>query len=130
MAERAKAQAVAENFLTAHPDLDGIFASGEASTYGASLAIKARRMAGKVKLVGFDASAELLADLKSGVVDALVIQDPFRIGYESVRTLVDRLNGKTPPKRIDLDARVVTQADLANPEVKAMLEPSLESLGR
>jgi ribose transport system substrate-binding protein len=72
----------------------------------------------------------LVADLESGVINALVIQDPFRIGYESVRTLVDRLNGKTPPKRIDLNARVITRTDLANPDVKAMLNPNLGNLQR
>ena len=65
------------------------------------------------------------SDLKAGTVDALVAQDPFRIGYEAVRTLVDRLNGKTPPRLLNLDARVVTRADLDRPDVKALLFPDL-----
>ena len=51
----------------------------------------------------------MIEDLKGGTIDALVAQDPFRIGYQAVATLVDKLNGKTPPKRIDLSARVITK---------------------
>jgi ribose transport system substrate-binding protein len=65
-------------------------------------------------------------DLRGGTIDALVAQDPFRIGYEAVQTLVDKLNGKTPPKRIDLSARVITKSDLDKPDVKALLNPDLK----
>jgi ribose transport system substrate-binding protein len=123
MADRAKARAVAENILTAHPGLDGIFASSEASTVGTAQALKARTLNCKVKLIGFDSSEGLVQDLQDGVISALMIQDPFRIGYEAVRTLVDKLNGKTPPKRIDLTARVVTRDDVNKPDVHALLFP-------
>jgi ribose transport system substrate-binding protein len=92
---------------------------------GAALALKARGLTEKVKLVGFDASEGLVDDLKNGAVKALVAQDPFRIGFEAVKTLVDKLNGRTPPKRLDLDAVVVTAADLDKPEIKALLSPDL-----
>ncbi|MBI3679453.1 MAG: substrate-binding domain-containing protein [Acidobacteria bacterium] len=124
--DRAKARAAAENFLAGNPGLKGIFASAEPSSVGAVLAIKARNLAGKVKLVGFDSSESLLEDLREGAIDALVVQDPFRMGFESVRTLVDKLNGKTPPKRIDLSARVLHKDDLDKPEVQRLLAPDLK----
>jgi ribose transport system substrate-binding protein len=126
MSDRAKAMAVAENIVTAHPRLDGIFASAEPSSVGAALALKSRGLAGKIRFVAFDAAEAIVDDLKGGAIDALVAQDPFRIGYEAVRTLVDRLNGKTPPKLIDLNARVVTRADLDNPDVRALLFPPID----
>jgi ribose transport system substrate-binding protein len=119
--DRAKARAAAENFLAAHPDLKGIFASAEPSSVGASLAIKARGVQSTVALVGFDSSESLIEDLKEGSVDALVVQDPFKIGFEAVRTIADRLNGKEPPKRMDLSARVVNKADLDKAEVRKLL---------
>lgn len=124
--DRARAMAAAEDIFTAHPDLDAIFASAEPSTVGASQAIKSRGLTGKIKFVGFDSSDSLIEDLKGGVIDALVVQDPFQIGHEAVRTLVEKLNGRTPPKRIDCDARVVTAADLAKPEVQTLLRPPIE----
>ena len=83
MGDRAKVLAAAENLLTANPNVDGIFASAGASAVGASRALKARGVAGKVKFVAFDACDELIEDLKGATIDALVAQDPFRIGYES-----------------------------------------------
>ncbi len=121
MSDRAKAMTAAENILTAHPDLDGLFGSSEANSVGAAQAFKGRGVAGKIRLVGFDYSDGLLEDLRSGTIDALVVQDPFRIGYDAVKTLVDKLNGRTPPKRMDLSARVITKADLEKPEVKELL---------
>ncbi len=55
MSDRARALTVTENMLTAHPDLDAVFASAEPATVGAAQAIKARGVAEKVKFVGFDA---------------------------------------------------------------------------
>ena len=126
MSDRSKAMAAAENILTAHPDLDGIFASTEPSSVGTALAINSRKQAGKIKFVAFDASEGMVEDLKRGTIDALVAQDPFRIGYEAVKTLVDKLHGKTPPKRIDLSARVITKPDLDKPEIKALLNPDVK----
>src|SRR5579864_1558783 len=126
MSDRSKAMAAAENILTAHPNLDGIFGSTEPSSIGTALALKSRGLAGKIKFVAFDAAEGMIEDLKNGTIDALVAQDPFRIGYEAVRTLVDKLNGKTPPKRIDLSAHVITKADLDKPEIKALLNPDVK----
>jgi len=126
MSDRAKGMAAAENFLTAQPDLDGMFASSEPSSVGAALALKSRGLAGKVKLVAFDASGELVQDLKDGSIDALVAQDPFKMGYEAVKTLVDKLKGIDPPKVIDLSAVVVIKGDLEKPEIKALLFPEIK----
>jgi ribose transport system substrate-binding protein len=124
MSDRSKAMAAAENILTAHPNLNGIFGSSEPSSVGASLAVKGRGLAGKVKIVSFDSSDGLIEDLRGGAIQAMVVQDPFKMGFEAVKTLVDKLNGKTPPKRIDLQARVVKVDDLNKPEIRQLLNPS------
>ncbi len=130
MADRAKARAAAENMLAAHPDLDGLFASTEPSSSGAALALKGRRLAGKVRFVGFDFSAGMIEDLKAGVMDAMVVQDPFGMGYEVIRLLVNKLDGKSVPQRVDLHARVVTRADWEKPEIQRLLLPQLEVMSQ
>lgn len=126
MSDRSKARAAAENILTAHPDLDGIFASTEPSSVGTSLALKSRGLDGKIKFVAFDVTDSMVEDLKTGTIDALVAQDPFRIGYEAVHTLVEKLRGKTPPKHIDLSARVIVKSDLEKPEIRLLLNPDVK----
>jgi ribose transport system substrate-binding protein len=126
MSDRAKALAVSENMLTAQPSLGAIFASAEPATVGAAQALKSRGLADKVSLVGFDFSDTIETDLQAGVIDALVVQDPFNIGYTAVKTILDKLSGQTPPKRIDSPARVVRVEDLSDPKVDELLHPNLD----
>ena len=123
MTQFAQALQVAENILTAHPDLDGIFTSNESTTVGTVQAVKPRQ--GKIKMVGFDWSPALEEALKSGVVDSLVVQDPFRIGYEAVKAAVEKLNGGTPQKVRSLPPLLVTRENLNDPAVQKQLNPDL-----
>ncbi len=116
---------VAENMLTAYPDLDAMFASNESSTVGASRAIKARG-GSKVQLVGFDSGPSLEEDLKNGAIDSLVVQDPFTMGYRALSIAVKKLNGETPQKIQNLEPHLVTRADLDKPDVRALLNPDLK----
>ena len=125
MADRAKAMAETENVLTAHPDLAGLFADNESSSSGAVQALKSRH-ATSVKLVAFDASDQLISDLRDGVIDSLVVQNPFRMGYESTRAIGLKLAGQTPPAKIDSGATLVKREDLDKPEIKALLHPDIE----
>lgn len=124
MADFAKSLAVTENMLTAHPDLAGLFASNESSAVGAAQALKGRK--GQVKLVGFDSSPTLLEDLEAGLIDSLVVQDPFRMGYESMQAAVTKLQGGTPRKINDLPPLVVTKENLHDPAVQKLLKPDLD----
>ncbi len=123
-ADFAKSLRAAENMLTAHSDLDGMFASNESSTVGAAQALKGRNS--RVKLVGFDSGPTLEADLKNGVIDSLVVQNPFRMGYESVMSAVKKLNGEVPVKINNLAPRLVLREDLDKPEVQEQLNPDLK----
>jgi ribose transport system substrate-binding protein len=126
MSDRAKGLAATENILTAHENLVGIFASAEPASVAAGQALKSRYLTGKIKLVGFDSSEQLINDLKEGVIDALIAQDAFKMGFEAVRTVVDAIDGKPVPKKLDLNAVVVTKADLDKPEIHALLYPDLK----
>jgi len=121
-ADRTKSLDVATDILTAHPDLNGIFASNESSTVGAVQAIKQKGLQGKVVLVGFDSSPNLIDDLKAGAIDSLVLQNPYRMGYEGVKTLVDKLNGKEPPRRVDTGVKLLTKDNLDTPEMQQLIK--------
>ena len=95
MADRAKARAVTENILTAHPDLRGLFADNESSSVGAVMALKARANS-RVRTVVFDANDQLIADLQDRQIDAMVVQYPFVMGYESVKAIGMKLRGEKP----------------------------------
>ena len=126
MSDRAKSMAVAEDLLTAHPGLSGLFASNEPGSVGGAQALKSRKLTDKIKLVGFDSSPTLVDDLRAGAIDSLVVQDPFQIGYTAVKTALDKLKGQTPPRKIDTPARLIAIGDLDKPEVKQLLNPDLD----
>lgn len=123
MADRARSRAAAENILTAHPDLRGLFASSEASSLGAIQAIESRGLAGSVRLVTFDTSDTHVAALQRGTIDVMLVQDAVRIGYQAVQSLAEKLAGKNPPRRVELPVRVVRRADLKDPAVLRLLKP-------
>jgi ribose transport system substrate-binding protein len=87
--------------------------------------LKDNGWAGRVKFVGFDASDGLIAGLRDGAIEALVVQDPVRMGYESVVTLVKHLRGERVEPRIDTGVHLVTRQMLDRPEVQRLVHPDL-----
>lgn len=131
MADRAKALAEAENLLTAHPDLAGFFADNESSVDGTVQAVKLRGLAGKVRIVGFDASETLVADMRAGVIDSIVVQDPFKMGYESTRQMSIHLQGGKTVRHIDSGAYLLRPDNVDTPVMQEVVFPDLNYwLGR
>lgn len=116
-----------ESLLLAHKaqagGVDGAFTPNESTTFGMLQALRKSGLNKKVKLVGFDASDKLVAALKEGDVEALVVQDPFNMGYLAVKAMVDHLRGKSVEARIDTGARVVDRSNVEDPAVKELLSP-------
>ena len=129
MGDPAQSMAVAENILTAHQDLGGIFASSEASSIGSIRAIRSQQLSGKVKLITFDVSDTHLEALRDGTANVILVQDAFRIGYEAVKSLADKLAGHIPARRVEIPARVVVREDLENPELQRLLKPMHPGMG-
>lgn len=131
--DSGRARQEMESLLAKHPDLGGVFASNEPNVVGAASVLKERGLAGKVKLVGFDASEAEIQYLEDGVVQAIVVQNPFRMGYEGVKALVQIARGTgTPEKRIDTGAAVITRDNMheeANHKLLFPLEGSGSSGG-
>lgn len=119
----ATGMAVTENILTAHPNLAGIFAANEAGAIGCAQALVSRGVAGKVKLVAFDAAENEIQALENNSIQALVVQNPFKMGYMGVKTAMDVIQGKQVPKRIDTGVAVVTKENLHDPEIQKLLYP-------
>jgi len=119
----ATAMSVMENMLSAHPNLAGIFPTTEAGVLGAVQALKARGKIGQVKVVGFDAADDEIAALRNGGVQALIVQDPFKMGYLGVKTAMEALAKKTIEKRIDTGVYVITKENMETPAMRRVLYP-------
>jgi len=122
-ATTASAQDAAMNLIDKIRDADGIFTPNESTTQGMLLALRQTGLAGQRKFVGFDASPTLLAALGRGDIDALVAQNPTKMGYLAVVTAVKCLRHEPVETAIDTGCVLVTRANLDTPGVKAVLGP-------
>ncbi len=120
----AKAMDVTNDMLTAFPNLKGIFAANESSAVGCAQAVKSKGKAGQVKIVAFDAAEEEIQALKEGVIQALIVQNPYKMGYLGVKTAYDAIQGKPVEKRIDTGVTVVTMENINDPEIQKVLYPT------
>jgi ribose transport system substrate-binding protein len=108
-------------------EVNGIFCPCEPPTIAMAKALRdIGKAGGKVKMVGFDAGSQSVADLKAGDVQGLVVQNPVYMGYKSVMTLVEHLQGKAVEKRIDTGVVLVTSENMDQPEIKDLLYPPLD----
>ncbi|MBC8164856.1 MAG: substrate-binding domain-containing protein [Bryobacteraceae bacterium] len=123
--DRSVAMALAENIMTAHPDLGGFFADNEGSSTGAARALKSRN-AKHIKLVAFDTTPQLIDDLRTGWLDSIVVQAPFAMGYKAAEAMGLHLQGKKPLAHIDSGVRLIRSSDLEAPDVKELLNPDLK----
>jgi len=136
-AERASENLLAS--LGAAPDaVQGVFTPNESTTFGMLRALQQQQQqpvgtgAGggsvrKVHLVGFDASDKLVQAVRSGDVDGLIVQRPFEMGYQAVKTMVQHLRGQAVPPRIDTGSTLVDKDNLDTPDVQALVHADLKT---
>ena len=116
-----EAQSTALKMLDKLKEADGIFCATEPSTLGMLLALKRNKLAGSKKFVGFDTSPGLMEGLRKDEIQALVVQNPKKMGHEAVKALVAKMKGETVPTVIDTGAAVITTENLDAPEIRALL---------
>jgi len=102
-------------------EADGVFCPNEPSTKGMLLSLRSANLAGKIKFVGFDASTSLVDALKKGELNVIISQDPSRMGFFCVKTLVDCIRGKKYSLSIDTGVRMITRNNLNDPEIQKLL---------
>ena len=110
-----------EDLLTRNKDLQGLYACNASTSVGALQGLQSQKRS-EVKMIGFDAEKALLDGLKAGQIDALVVQNPFKMGYEGVKAVALKLKGEAVAKRIDTGVEVITKARLEEPVIKELLK--------
>lgn len=119
-----QARRVTSDILTANPKLDGIFAANEPSVIGAVQAVKAAGKSGDITMIGWDAAEDEIEALKNGEISALVVQNPFKMGYLGVANMVDHIRNGTELESADTGVTLVTKENLQSEEVQKVLHPS------
>jgi ribose transport system substrate-binding protein len=106
--------------------VEGIYCPNESSSFGMLRALQDSGLAGKVTLIGFDASEQMVRALEAGEFDALVLQDPVNMAYLGVKTMVAHLRGETVEPRIDTGVHLVTKDNMEEPAMMELLRPDVD----
>ena len=114
------------DLITANPDLRGVFASNLIMAQGAGQAIAENNMQGKMMLVGFDNDEKLVQFLRDGVIAALVVQDPYRMGYDGVKTALAVSKGQPVATFVDTGVNVITKANMDTARSQQLLNPKVK----
>jgi ribose transport system substrate-binding protein len=123
-ATRDTAKRASENLLNRFADkVNGIFTPNESSTAGMLLALQDIGNAGSITFVGFDYSSGFIPPLEKGELKGFVVQNPVNMGYLSVKTMVEHLQGKPVPPMVDTGVMMVTLDNLHAPDVQAVINP-------
>jgi ribose transport system substrate-binding protein len=117
---------ITTDLLTAFPNLRGIFASNLIQAQGAIQAIAESKAQNKVKLVGFDSDDKLVKALKDGVMAATVVQDPFRMGYDGVKTALAASKGEKVESFVDTGANLITGENMNGARAQELLNPKVK----
>ncbi|MFH0989423.1 MAG: substrate-binding domain-containing protein [bacterium] len=102
-------------------EADGIFCSREILTIGMLNALRNLHLIGKVKFIGFDTPAAAVDALKKGEMSALISQNPARMGFFAIKTIVDHIRGKEVPSTIDIDVQIITRENINDPNIQKLL---------
>lgn len=117
---------ITTDLLTAFPNLRGIFADNLIQAQGAIQAVAESKAQDKVKLVGFDSDDKLVKALADGVLAATVVQDPFRMGYDGVKTALAASKGEKVPEFVDTGANLITKANMNGARAQELLNPKVK----
>ncbi len=113
------------DLITANPNLKGVFTSNLIMAQGAGQAIAENKLEDKVMLIGFDSDDKTVKLLADGVIKALVVQDPFRMGYEGIKTALAASKGEKVPKDVDTGVNVITKENMNTERSKELLTPDV-----
>ena len=117
----ATSERLINNLDLAHRKGVAVVTVSATNTQAMLTALEATKVAGKVKFVGFDTSAKLLKGLKDCEIDALVVQEPYQIGYLGVKMMVTKMNGESVDPDIKTDAILADRENVNSPELKALI---------
>ena len=114
------------DLITANPKMVGVFASNLIMAQGAGQAIAENKKADTIKLVGFDSDDKLVKFLTDGTIAALVVQDPFRMGYDGIKTALAASKGEKIEAFVDTGANLVTKENMGGARAQELLNPKVK----
>jgi ribose transport system substrate-binding protein len=116
------------DLISKHSELRGVFASNLVMAQGAALVVAengTNKTGDKINLVGVDTDDELVKFLQNGTIAGLVVQDPFRMGYEGIKRALAASRGEQVPAKVDTGLTLITKANINSARSQELLNPKI-----
>jgi ribose transport system substrate-binding protein len=117
----AEVQQIAQEILIDNPGLDVIIALDVTATEGTWAALAALGRGNRVKLVGCEQEVDLMAGIRHGDIDSVIVENTYEMGLRAVQSIAARRRGEWVPDRIELKPVLVTKANIDSAQVQRML---------
>jgi ribose transport system substrate-binding protein len=125
-AQAANGLTIMKDLVNADRDLRGVFVSNVILAEGASQVVYNKESGDRINYVVFGSDDKLVKTLQGGTIDALIVKDPFRMGYDAVKTALAASKGENVPATIDIGANVITKANMNSPRSQELLNPKID----
>ena len=114
LAEAEQAQSDTAALLKKYPQINVLLAFNEPTSVGAAQAVEALNLSSQVFLVGFDSNVATVDGLQEGSVDALIVQNPYAMGYLGVESAYNLLSGHSSDLEpiVDTSTKIVDRRNL------------------
>ncbi|MBO0959381.1 sugar-binding protein [Neobacillus sp. MM2021_6] len=109
---RVQASEKAYQIMQEHPEVNAFYGTSALDGIGIAQVVKKYRKNDPIYIMGFDTLPETLKYIREGVIDATVVQEPFEMGYESVKMMIDYIEGKKVPSVIHTNTKILRVEDL------------------
>ena len=117
---------VAKEVIKKYPHLKAIVGGNQPVTDGICDAVKEMGLEGKIMVVGFDSSNTIIYAIEKGILDSIIVQKPFNMGYLAVKYSIDMYKGKTIPDFIDTGYKFINKETLYYTENQKLLYPIIK----
>jgi ribose transport system substrate-binding protein len=116
---------IAADLIAAKPNLRGVFALDLMATGGVGQALVDSKKSDAIKAIGFDSDPKIAKLLQDGAFAGLVLQDPFKMGYDGIKIALAASKGEQVPASIDTGAQLITKANMDSPRALELLNPKV-----
>ncbi len=117
----AEVQQIAQEILMDNPSLNAMVTLDVTATEGAWAALSALRKGKRVKLIGCEQEVDLMAGIRHGDIDSVIVENTYEMGFRAIQSIAARRRGESVPDKIELKPVLVTKGNIDSDEVQKML---------
>jgi ribose transport system substrate-binding protein len=117
---------IMKELIAKNGDLRGVFVSDPVMAHAVAQAISEKKSDDLINVVAIGSDDALVKLLQDGVVAGLVVEDPFRMGYDGVKTAIAASKGEQTAANVDIAATLVTKANMDSARSRELLKPKIE----